>query len=166
MQPPRPPISPWITALNAVAFPANFLSVGFVFGSDGSVSVSVNASYTRGLPLTLFDVSGLSATILPAVSGNVSSFADVILFSNQRPYASAQNCSISAFLVSTDPQFASWPANTRASLQFSVDATGAVQVPTIGGVALQQTQSDGAQSCQPAHFSSAPLLGSDFFSII
>jgi len=142
-----------------VAFPTSFLSVAAAFAADGSVRLRVNASYAPGAPTTLFSVSGLSATVQPL--GSNGSAAGLLTFANQRPFAAAQNCSLSAWLQSADPAFASWPPFQHASLSFVVDARGAVQAPTLGGLPLQLAEGGSLDACQQAHFSAVAMLGAE-----
>jgi hypothetical protein len=111
----------------------------------------------------LFDLSGLSAVIIPSSVPNGSA---TLSFSNQRPNTAATNCSVQADLTSTDARFASWPSYRRAALLFTVDSDGGLHVPTLGGVSFQDARSDvaGPLGCLPAHFSSSSFLNSALFA--
>ena len=160
---PLPPVTPGVIGLDTVIFPPAYLSIGATYAADGLITLSVNASYSRAAPLTLFDLNGLTAIVVPG--DDDASTSDTLTFSNQSPFAAQRNCSLRVYLGSADPAFASWPAFVRASLLFTVDASGRVMVPTLGGVAFKEVGTPSAIVCQPAVFSPALLLGYGFTSL-
>jgi hypothetical protein len=112
--------------------------------ATGALSISVTATYTakESTWRTLFNFAGLSAK-LHTDSVNVASpgapelvVPNFLAFSNAN--GASTRCSQGVYLTSASPdRYASWPLNTQATLTFTVDASGAVGVPSINGVPFE-----------------------------
>jgi hypothetical protein len=110
---------------------------------SGALRVSVTASYPRAaaddhVTRTLFNLDGLTLRINPAplvLSGGVAvrDFADV-----SNAHGASVRCSHGFYLTSEYAAFASWHADSEATITLVVDgATGLVGVPTIDGVPFE-----------------------------
>ena len=132
--------------------------------SQGELVFSVTASYSAGdVMTTLFDFSGVQFHINPSALDVGSGAAGVVSVRNfasfENHHASSADCSIGTYITSSNPDFASWPADTEATLTFSVAADGTVSAPTIGGLPFEPVpfahDPSWSPSCQPV------VLGGD-----
>ena len=135
----------------------------------GNLSFSVTASYTADdVMRTLFDLSGVIFSISPAAMDVGSPSAGTV---HVRDFASFDNnnrggamCASSTYLTSEDTgRYASWPADTEATLEFAVGADGVVAAPTIDGKPFEPIafphDPSWVPDCQPVLFEAgAPLV--------
>jgi hypothetical protein len=111
--------------------------------ASGALSISVTAAYTAKESTwhTLFNFAGLTARIYTdSVNVGAPGTPDLVVpnflaFSNGN--GASTRCSQGVYLTSELADHASWPLNTPATLTFTVDAAGAVGVPSINGVPLE-----------------------------
>ena len=124
----------------------------------GNLSFTVTASYTADdVMRTLFDLGGVAFSIKPTATEVGATEVGTV---HVRDYASFQNsnrgstmCSLGTYLTSSNPDFASWPADTEATIQFTVAADGTVATPTIDGKPFEPVafpkDPAWAPACQP-----------------
>jgi hypothetical protein len=102
--------------------------------ADAALTISLTARYSAAggnLMRTVFNLGGVTFRVAPFaidVGVRVHSFAD---FANAN--GASVRCSQGFYLTSELAGFASWPADTEATLTFTLDEHGMVGVPSIGG---------------------------------
>ena len=134
----------------------------------GNISFTVTATYSSDdVMRTLFDLGGVAFSIKPSAMDVGSADAGTVYV---RDYASFQNnnrgstmCSLGTYLTSSDPAFASWPADTEATIQFSIAADGTVAAPSIDGKPFESVafphDPNWVPACQPVQLDgSTPMV--------
>jgi hypothetical protein len=101
---------------------------------EAALTISLTGSYSAAggnLTRTVFNLGGVAFRVAPFaidVGVRVHSFADFV-----NANGASVRCSQGFYLTSDLAGHASWPADTEATLTFTVDAHGMVGVPSIGG---------------------------------